>query len=114
MTEAEERDAFYQAIMDNWDDDTPRLVYADWLDERGDVELSRLRAALIRGQCGGSSRIVGRVRLALGTSKSRIEHTYPKRGPAEWLLIGAKRYLEGKSEAWLSLGPIELFHLRRE
>ncbi|MBP3956649.1 TIGR02996 domain-containing protein [Gemmata sp. G18] len=50
MSEADERSAFYQAIMDNWNDDTPRLVFADWLDERGD-ELSRLRAELIRLQC---------------------------------------------------------------
>lgn len=50
MTEAEERDAFYQAIMDNWEDDPPRLVYADWLAERGD-ESSRIRAELIRVQC---------------------------------------------------------------
>ena len=46
MTEAEERGAFYQAIIDDWDDDTPRLVYADWLDERGDPD----RAEFIRLQ----------------------------------------------------------------
>ncbi|MBN9117987.1 MAG: TIGR02996 domain-containing protein [Planctomycetes bacterium] len=50
MNEADERDALYQAIMDNWEDDTPRLVYADWLDERDD-EPSRVRAELIRVQC---------------------------------------------------------------
>ena len=29
-------DAFLQAIRDAPDDDAPRLIYADWLDERGD------------------------------------------------------------------------------
>src|SRR3954451_5218968 len=40
-------DAFLQAILDEPDDDTPRLVFADWLDERGDVG----RAGVIRVQC---------------------------------------------------------------
>ena len=31
-----EPDAFLQTICANPDDDAPRLVYADWLDERGD------------------------------------------------------------------------------
>jgi uncharacterized protein (TIGR02996 family) len=30
--------AFLQAILDSPDDDTPRLVYADWLDEHGQTE----------------------------------------------------------------------------
>jgi uncharacterized protein (TIGR02996 family) len=41
------RQPFYNAILDAWDDDAPRLVYADWLDEQGD-EFSQRRAALIR------------------------------------------------------------------
>lgn len=36
-----------KAIIDDLDSDTPRLVYADWLDEHGDTE----RAQLIRIQC---------------------------------------------------------------
>jgi uncharacterized protein (TIGR02996 family) len=40
-------DAFLRAIIDNPDDDLPRLVYADWLDEHGDPQ----RAELIRVQC---------------------------------------------------------------
>jgi uncharacterized protein (TIGR02996 family) len=41
-------DAFLQAIIDTPDDDTPRLVYADWLDEHGEPE----RAEFIRVQVG--------------------------------------------------------------
>src|SRR5437762_9382326 len=40
-------DAFLRAIIDNPDDDLPRLVYADWLDEHGDAA----RAEFIRVQC---------------------------------------------------------------
>lgn len=37
---------FLQAILRRPDDDTPRLIYADWLEEQGD-----LRSELIRLQC---------------------------------------------------------------
>jgi uncharacterized protein (TIGR02996 family) len=39
-----EEEAFFAAIAANPDDDTPRLVYADWLEEHGDLE----RAEFIR------------------------------------------------------------------
>jgi uncharacterized protein (TIGR02996 family) len=43
-----DRAAFLAAILDRPDDDLPRLVYADWLDEHGEPE----RAEFIRTQCG--------------------------------------------------------------
>ncbi len=36
MTELDEREAFLRAIFDAPDDDAPRLVYADWLEEHGE------------------------------------------------------------------------------
>src|SRR5437868_12607954 len=39
-------DAFLEAIVAQPDDDTPRLVYADWLEERGDP-----RGEFIQVQC---------------------------------------------------------------
>jgi uncharacterized protein (TIGR02996 family) len=39
-----DRDALYRAILERPADDAPRLVYADWLEEHGDLE----RAELIR------------------------------------------------------------------
>jgi uncharacterized protein (TIGR02996 family) len=39
-------DAFLQSILENPDDDGLRLIYADWLDERGDS-----RGEFIRVQC---------------------------------------------------------------
>lgn len=41
-----EEQAFLAAIIEAPDDDTPRLIYADWLEEQGDE-----RAELIRVQC---------------------------------------------------------------
>src|SRR4051794_28257705 len=35
MTDHEE-DVLFQAVLAEPDDDTPRLIYADWLEERGD------------------------------------------------------------------------------
>jgi uncharacterized protein (TIGR02996 family) len=42
-----EQVALWQAIRENPDEDTPRLVYADWLQENGEEE----RAEFIRLQC---------------------------------------------------------------
>jgi len=42
-----ERDALLAAILSSPGDDTPRLIYADWLEDRGEVE----RAEFIRVQC---------------------------------------------------------------
>lgn len=39
-------EAFFQAILENPDDDTPRLVYADWLTDRGDP-----RGEFVHAQC---------------------------------------------------------------
>jgi uncharacterized protein (TIGR02996 family) len=41
-----DHDAFLRGILENPDDDSPRLVYADWLEERADP-----RAEFIRVQC---------------------------------------------------------------
>lgn len=42
--------SFLQAIADAPEEDAPRLVYADWLEEHGD-ESDRERAEFIRAQC---------------------------------------------------------------
>jgi uncharacterized protein (TIGR02996 family) len=51
MTQA---DAFLQDILAHPDDDAPRLIYADWLEERGDAG-SVARAEFIRVQCSLAS-----------------------------------------------------------
>lgn len=55
-----DHDAFVAAIARRPDDDLPRLVYADYLDERGDAA----RAEFIRLQCGaarGDASSAGRI-----------------------------------------------------
>lgn len=46
MSDEHER-AFLQSVIDEADDDTPRLIFADWLEENGDPQ----RAQFIRLQC---------------------------------------------------------------
>ena len=43
-------DVLLRAIIDQPDEDTPRLAYADWLDENGDSEADGARAEFIRAQ----------------------------------------------------------------
>jgi len=57
MTDLTEHESFLRAIFDGPDDDTPRLVYADFLEEHGDPDL----AAFIRLGCE-------RARLREGTA----------------------------------------------
>ena len=48
-----ERDALLKAVCDHPDDDTPRLVFADWLQENGEeerAEFIRLQIQLHRGR----------------------------------------------------------------
>lgn len=47
MTTDPERASFIAAIVDDPDDDLPRLIMADWLDERGEHD----RAEFVRVQC---------------------------------------------------------------
>ncbi|MCI0700590.1 MAG: TIGR02996 domain-containing protein [Planctomycetia bacterium] len=54
-----EREALLKAICENPDDDTPRLVFADWLQENGD----EARAEFIRAQ----------IELARGVENARLK-----------------------------------------
>jgi uncharacterized protein (TIGR02996 family) len=61
-------EAFLQAIVENPDDDTPRLVYADWLDEHGQpdrAEFIRLQVRLSGGAARGADRLRRRERKLL-------------------------------------------------
>jgi uncharacterized protein (TIGR02996 family) len=76
-------EAFLQAILENPEDDTPRLAYADWLGERDDP-----RGEFIRVQC----------RLATMAAEDG------RRPPLEEL---ERRLLEGHQDEWLdSLRPL--------
>jgi uncharacterized protein (TIGR02996 family) len=47
-----DRAAFLDAIRAEPAEDTPRLAFADWLDENGSGERDARHAAVIRYQCG--------------------------------------------------------------
>src|SRR5262245_49711218 len=49
-TASGEREALYAAVCESPDDDAPRLVFADWLEEHG----QEAWAALIRAQVGAA------------------------------------------------------------
>jgi uncharacterized protein (TIGR02996 family) len=66
-------DAFLQAILEQPDDDAPRLVYADWLDEHGDAgraEFIRVQIELARGAANARTRD----RLAKRERRLLLEH----------------------------------------
>ena len=61
-----DEDAFLRAICDQPDEDTPRLAFADWLDDRGGAvnaawaELIRVQVPLARGPGAERDRLVAR------------------------------------------------------
>lgn len=75
MTDA---DAFLQTILDDPDDDLPRLIFADWLEEHGDTG----RAEFIRAQ-------LERATLPVGSDRSQQllgrERTLLRQHGAHWL-----------------------------
>jgi uncharacterized protein (TIGR02996 family) len=72
-----EREALLRAVCESPDDDTPRLVFADWLDEHGEPE----RAEFIRVQIELARGPVGTRESAL---KTREQELLTARGDA-WL-----------------------------
>lgn len=50
MTSSSDHQAFLTTILENPQDDTPLLVYADWLDERGDARAAYLRDQVAFGK----------------------------------------------------------------
>lgn len=70
-------ESFLQSIIESPDDDGPRLIYADWLDEHGDSD----RAEFIRVQCAVARIPAGDSRLRkLRTRERALRKTHP-----EWL-----------------------------
>src|SRR5438309_11483 len=82
-----QEDAFIEAILQHPDDDTPRLVYADWLEEHGQGE----RAEFIRVQCN-LARLPDddprRATLQVREQKLLKEHEGEWTGPLLGLLSG--------------------------
>jgi uncharacterized protein (TIGR02996 family) len=70
-----QEDAFLQAIRDNPEDDTVRLIYADWLQDHGEPA-ETARAELIRVQCGLARRGDGPERLPLRQREQELLHRH--------------------------------------
>lgn len=85
-----EHEAFLRAIFDNPDDDTPRLVYADYLEENGDP----LRAEFIRIGCEQQ-----RLRKDLTIPRERV-----------WSLINRQLEIQSKL-AWERPDAFSLYHV---
>ncbi len=110
-----DRDALLAAIRANPEEDTPRLMFADWLDEQGDAA-SRTRAEFIRLQCE-------QARLADDGSDSHAiyeflrDRDYVTRPSADWtkiddgihrriaVAIRADDLLKHHGESWLPKMP---------
>ena len=88
-----ERIAFYRAIADAPDDDTPRLVFADWLQEHGEDA----RAEFIRLQCA----IAAGIMWPRSTPGRWPAITQTSSGKASAALIQKRRVVSRSS----SLGP---------
>jgi uncharacterized protein (TIGR02996 family) len=89
-------EAFLAAIVEAPDDDTPRLVYADWLDEHGEPE----RAEFIRAQ----------VRAAQPDIEERERFALERRARELFLRHGAKWMAELPAVpgvAWGKVGPFD-------
>lgn len=68
MDDLDDREAFLRAVFADPDNDLPRLVFADWLDERGEsawAELIRLQCELARATPARDPKLVARVNVLI-------------------------------------------------
>src|SRR5262245_5822149 len=82
-----EADAFLDAIFDHPDDDTPRLVYADWLQEHGQenyAQFIRLQCAAAREKPGSDE--ANRLWVELGRVWNRLNGEWWPATRDEWYL----------------------------
>jgi uncharacterized protein (TIGR02996 family) len=118
-------EAFLQDVCEHPDDDAPRLVYADWLDEHGQSE----RAEFIRVECelehaeeyGPHWRQLSARQLALIQAhkkewvkpfKGWTYSTYFRRGFVETVMVNQKRFTTRAAELF-RLAPIRQLNFTR-
>jgi uncharacterized protein (TIGR02996 family) len=103
-------EAFLRAIIDNPGDDTPRLIYADYLEERGDPRAAAIRAYPDIG------RLVASLQTATQAPQDEIER-HAAAGRID-LLAALALVLEGcrnltRNRKWPGIVPATLDHLER-
>jgi uncharacterized protein (TIGR02996 family) len=105
-------DAFLFSILERPDDNGPRLVYADWLEEEGDAD----RAELIRLQCGSGDAARERELISRNGSRwagpmLRSVYSYAfRRGFVEEVTVEAGMFLE-LGERLFAAAPVRLVRL---
>jgi uncharacterized protein (TIGR02996 family) len=98
-----EQEDLYRAVLANPDDDAPRLIYADWLDEHGQPE----RAEFIRIQCAME-------RIPLGTTRWQPLSERAKRLERQWRPVWTAPAQERVLEARLGRGFVDRVRLTIE
>ncbi len=105
-----EQEAFEAAIREHPEDDTPRLVYADWLDEHGEED----RANFIRAQCAGDPEATQRYSVQMrewtGLIPTWCEGWRFHRGFIEEIHVHVQAFLE-HAETLFQLAPIRAVKL---
>lgn len=107
-----DRDALLRAIIEAPDDDAPRLVYADWLDENGDPA----RAEFIRVQCDMHgmpnpddrwNQLLRRSEALLHRNRKRWRRELPGPRAIWWSDRYTRGFLQnGTADRWSSLGKL--------
>ena len=101
------------------DDDTPRLILADWLDDYGD-EADQARACLIRTQCelarpGHSPSVLARLDRKLLAHKKEIDLIERRAQEKGLTIVPTKIYFtRGKVKVEIALGRGKRQYDRRE
>src|SRR5262245_50567842 len=116
-------DAFVQAILDDPDDDSLRLIYADWLEERGDPrgEFIRVQYALADLDIHDPRRpsLEARERTLLrdnganwaGLLPRLVDHFTFRRGFVDEVTLGMRAFLEEIGPELSSLAPVRIVRL---
>jgi len=114
--------AFLQAVLDEPDDDAPRLIYADWLEERGDPrgEFIRVQCALERLPMGAAARRELKARerhLEAAHRRAWLGPLYRlaylwgfRRGFAEEVAVRAQDFL-ADADTFFAAAPVRLARL---
>jgi len=94
--------AFLAAIQSNPDDDAPRLIYADWLEERGDPRAAFLRAECLLAGLSPQNEQYAELKARLRALGSRVDVDWVaqvSRAPV-WLEPECLRFV---SEGWIQM-----------
>jgi uncharacterized protein (TIGR02996 family) len=113
-----EEDAFLQAVIADPEDDAPRLVYADWLEERGDVRGEFIRAQCALAQRGFRADLADRAADLLeehqeqwaGAVRVLVLSCEFRRGFIEGVTATGDQFLDGAKELF-RLAPVRQAHL---